>query len=99
MTFKPWITAGLAALVLGVGTAFALTPKELLKARKAPPSGVALALPMAEHPPDYCDPARAGWMYMDIDHRGGGAPACVCVQDKDLTWHWASFAGDSRECD
>lgn len=100
MNVTRWIPAALVGLAVGVaGTAFALTPSEIMKARKAPSSNVAIALPMAESPPGYCEPTRAGWMYLDVKMRDVGAMACVCVQDKDLTWQWATFGSVVRECD
>lgn len=88
-----------AAALAAAGTAFALSPGEIMKLRKTPASSVAIALPMAEHPPGYCEPVRAGWMYLDVNMREAGVLACVCVQDKDLTWRWASFGSLARECD
>ena len=38
-------------------------------------------------------------MYLDVNMRDVGALACVCVQDKDLTWQWATFGSVVRECD
>ena len=98
---RPLILATLAAgALLGVaGSALAYTPSDILQKRKTPPSSQAIALPMAEHPPAYCDPERAGWMYLDISMRDAGALGCVCVQDKDLTWQWATFGSVVRECD
>ena len=94
------ISLVLLGLALGVaGTALAGAPSEVLKRRKAPSSSQALALPMGEHPPGYCDPEHAGWMYLDVDMRDAGALACVCVQDKDLTWGWATFGSVKAECD
>ena len=87
-------------LALGVaGTALAGSPAEILKSRKTPSSKEAIALPMAEHPPGFCDPEHAGWMYLDVKMRDVGAIACVCVQDKDLTWQWGTFGSVIRECD
>jgi len=98
---RPRTLAAVAVgLALGVaGSALAGSPADIVKARKAPSSKEAIALPMAEHPPDYCDPAHAGWMYLDIKMREEGAMACVCVQDKDMTWGWATFGSVLRECD
>ena len=90
----------LFGLALGVaGTAFAGGAADVRKRRKAPSSKEAIALPMAEHPPGYCDPEHAGWMYLDIEMRDAGSLACVCVQDKDLTWTWATFGSVKAECD
>lgn len=87
------------ALLAAAGTALATTPSEIMKTRKTPSSNQAIALPMAEHPPGYCDAEHAGWMFLDVNMRDVGALACVCVQDKDLTWQWATFGSVVRECD
>lgn len=94
------VLALFAGAALGIaGTALATTPSDILKKRKTPASSVAIAFPMAEHPPGYCDAEHAGWMYLDVNMRDVGALACVCVQDKDLTWQWATFGSVVRECD
>ncbi|MSQ01258.1 MAG: hypothetical protein EXR71_05090 [Myxococcales bacterium] len=96
---RPLTLAAAAAVLGAAGTAFALSPEEIMKLRKTPAATVAMALPMAESPPGYCEAVRAGWMYFDVKMRDAGAIACVCVQGKDLTWQWVSFGGLVRECD
>ncbi len=96
---RPLTFLAAAALLGAAGSAYALSAGEIMKLRKSPASTVAMALPMAEHPPGYCEPVRAGWMYLDVNMSDAGALACVCVQDKDLTWQWASFGSLRRECD
>ena len=99
-----WLVAG---VVLGaIGTAAAVSPAEMIKGRKAPSSKEAFALPLLERPPARCDAEHAGWMYFDVDMRQGGAEGCICVQDKDSTFHWAAFGGQGvtlgsgqRECE
>lgn len=99
-----WLAVGIAVGV--AGTAFALTPNEIMKAYKKPSSSQAIGLPLSEHPPVRCSQEAAGWMYFDVDMRQGGTDACVCVQDKDSSWLWVAFGnqgvklgGSQRECE
>ena len=89
-----------AGFVLGVATAaYAVGPSDLLKSRKAASSSVAITIPMHDHPPAACDQTSAGWMYFDVDMRQGGAQGCLCVQDNDATFQWATLGSVIRECD
>lgn len=89
-----------AGFLLGVATvAYAVGPADLLKARKPAAASVAITIPMHDHPPAPCDKVTAGWMYFDVDMRQGGAQGCLCVQDSDATFQWATFGSVIRECD
>lgn len=55
-----WLVAG---IVIGtVGTAFAVTPSEIMKAYKKPSASQAVGLPLLEHPVVRCSQEAAGWM-------------------------------------
>ena len=89
-----------AGFVLGVATvAYAVGPADILSSRKTASSSTALTIPMHDHPPGACDKTTAGGLDFDVDMRQGGAQGCICVQDNDATFQWATFGSVQRECD
>lgn len=85
---------------LGVATAaYAVSGEDILKSRKSAGASTAITIPMHDHPPAACDKTTAGWLYFDVEMRQGGAQGCICVQDNDATFQWATFGSVQRECD